>query len=542
MAQQGYLTADEAAQAEGVSLPPPEDVASPSEEATDPSAGYFTSWVADQLVSHLGYGPRGKSVYTGGYHIVTTLDAKLQGLAQTTVNHVLPPATGGPAAALVAIDNATGEVRAMVGGYNYDTNPFNLATAAERQPGSAWKVFDLAAALESGYKYNSPILSKGPWVYPQQPGAPNYGPFVVRNDEGGYYNANIPLWEALAVSDNSAFARLGLEGHIGGTPKIADIAHQFGISTTISLNPSMVIGGLNVGVTPLDMAHAYQTIANGGRLTTGSLTSYTCAGGGADYALPELQLTKSTCPGPVGIESISQPGSNGKLQLVDHNKIYTVPVPYYSYADDQTEISMMRNVLGPIGTAASAAIPGVPAWGKTGTTSNYADAWFIGSIGGAHGMTVAVWVGYPNSSRSMAKGYGGKPVYGGTYPAQIWRNYVEAALNYYAHPGAATPKQTTVTSTGASGASSPSGSTGASASTSTGAGGATPASQPGTATSPGGATTPSTGATNSPQSTVTSGGGSTIPTTASPPATTTPSITSGGGVTAPTGGAAAPSG
>jgi penicillin-binding protein 1A len=199
---------------------------------------------------------------------------------------------------------------------------------------------------------------------------------------------------------------------------------------------------------------------------------------------------------------------------------------------------MMRNVLGPIGTAASAAIPGVPAWGKTGTTSNYADAWFIGSIGGAHGMTVAVWVGYPNSNRSMAKGYGGKPVYGGTYPAQIWRNYVEAALNYYAHPGAAAPRQTTVTSTGSSGASGP---TGASASTSTGAGGATPASQTGTATSPGGATTPSTGPTN-PQSTVTSGGGSTIPTTASPPATTTPSITSGGGVTAPTGGAAAPSG
>jgi penicillin-binding protein 1A len=542
MALQGYLTADQATQAEGVSLPPPEDVASPSEEATDPSAGYFTSWVADQLVNHLGYGPKGKSVYTGGYHIITTLDAGLQARAQATVNHVLPPDTGGPAAALVAIDNATGEVKAMVGGYNYDTNPFNLATTAERQPGSAWKVFDLAAALESGYKYNSGILSEGPWVYPQQPGAPNYGPFVVRNDEGGYYNAKIPLWEALAVSDNSAFARLGLEGHIGGTQRIAEVAHQFGISTTISLNPSMVIGGLNVGVTPLDMAHAYETIANGGRLTTGTLTSYTCVGGGAGYALPELQPVGKTCPGPVGIKKILQPGPHNTLTASDTNTTIKTPVADYSYVDDQTEISMMRNVLGPIGTAASAAIPGVPAWGKTGTTSNYADAWFIGSIGGAHGMTVAVWVGYPNSSRSMAKGYGGKPVYGGTYPAQIWRNYVEAALNYYAHPGAAAPRQTTVTSTGATGASSASGSTGASASTSTGAGGATPASQTGTATSPGGATTPSTGATNSPQSTVTSGGGSTIPTTASPPATTTPSISSGGGVTAPTGGAAAPSG
>jgi penicillin-binding protein 1A len=541
MAQQGYLTPDEAAQAETVSLPPPQDVASPSEEATDPSAGYFTSWVADQLVNHLGYGPKGNSVYTGGYRIVTTLDAGLQARAQATVEHILPPGSGGPAAALVAIDNRTGEVKAMVGGYNYDKNPFNLATAAERQPGSAWKVFDLAAALESGnFSYNTPVQSS-PWVYPQQPGAPNYGPFTIKNDEGGYYNAKIPLWEALAVSDNSVFARVSLLGDIGGTPKIADVAHQFGISTTISLNPSMVIGGLNVGVTPLDMAHAYETIANGGRLTTGRLTSYTCVGGDTpNYTLPQYRPPSKSCPGPVGIKEILQPtGTGGALKVIDKNTTIANQVPGYSYRDDQNEILMMRNVLSPIGTAASAAIPGVPAWGKTGTTSNYADAWFIGSTGGAHGMTVAVWVGYPNSNRSMAKGFGGKPVYGGTYPAEIWRNYVEAALSYYAHPNAASPAQTTITSTGSSG---PSGPTGASAtSTATGAAGATPASQTGTATSPGGATTPSTGTTNA-QSTVTSGGGSTIPTTVTPPATTTPSITSGGGVTAPNGGAAAPAG
>jgi penicillin-binding protein 1A len=537
MAQQGYLTPDQAAQAETVSLPPPQDVASPSEEATDASAGYFTSWIADQLVNHLGYGPKGKSVYSGGYHIVTTLNYGLQSLAQSTVDHVLPGGTGGPAAALVAIDNKTGEVRAMVGGYNYDKNPFNLATAAERQPGSAWKVFDLAAALESGnFGYGTAVQSS-PWVYPQQPGAPNYGPFSIKNDEGGYAYSKIPLWEALAVSDNSVFARVSLLGDIGGTQKIAEVAHQFGISTTISLNPSMVIGGLNVGVTPLDMAHAYQTIANGGRLTTGTLTSYTCAGGDTpNYTLPQARPAYQSCPGAVGIESISQPGPTGTFKVVAQNHTNLTPVSGYSYADDQTEVSMMRNVLSSIGTAASAAIPGVNAWGKTGTTSNYADAWFIGSIGGAHGMTVAVWVGYPNSSRSMSKGYGGKPVYGGTYPAEIWRDYVEAALSYYAHPGAAAPARTTVTSTGASGP------TGASASTATGAGGAPPASQTGTATSPGGATTPSTGPT-SPQSTVTSGGGSTIPSTPSPPpATTTPGITSGGGVTAPTGGAAAPLG
>ena len=544
MAQQGYLTADEASGAQAVTLPPPQDVASPSEEATDKSAGYFTSWVADQLVNHLNYGPAsGRSIYTGGYRVVTTLDARLQGLAQQTVDHILPPGVGGPAAALVAIDNKTGEVRAMVGGYNYDKNPFNLATAAERQPGSSWKVFDLAAALESGYKYNSPILSKGPWLYPQQPGGPNYGPFVVRNDEGGYFNAKIPLWEALAVSDNSAFARLALEGNIGGTLKIAQIAHDFGISTTISLNPSMVIGGLNVGVTPLDMAHAYQTIANGGRLTTGTLTSYTCVGGDTpNYSLPQLRPLRKTCPGPVGIESISQPQPNRTVTTIRNHTIAT-QVPGYSYADDQTEVSMMRGVLSSIGTASSAAIPGVPAYGKTGTTSNYADAWFIGSIGGAHGMTVAIWVGYPTSARSMAKGFGGKPVYGGTYPAEIWRTYVQAALTYYAHPTTtAKPPAggtTSTSSTGATGASGASASSSTGATAATGTSGGTPATQTGTTSPPGGATTPATGSTTQ-QPTVTSGGGSTIP-TVSTPATTTPSGTTGGGVTAPTtGGASAP--
>jgi penicillin-binding protein 1A len=536
MAQQGYLTPAQATDAEAMTLPPPGDVASPSQEATDPSAGYFTSWVADQLVSHLGYGPKGKSVYSGGYHIVTTLDAGLQALAQQTVDHILPQGVGGPGAALVAIDNKTGQVRAMVGGYNYNKNPFNLATAAERQPGSAWKVFDVAAALESGYSYNHPVLSKGPWVYPQQPGAPNYGPFEVRNDEGGYFNAYIPLWEALAVSDNSAFARLALEGNIGGTQKIATIAHQFGISTTISLNPSMVLGGLNVGVTPLDMAHAYQTIANGGRLTTGTLTSYTCVGGDTpNYTLPQARPAYP-CPGPVGIREILQPQPNGTIKLIDQNRLIPTQVPGYSYANDQTEIAMMRNVLSGIGTAHSAAIPGVNAWGKTGTTSNYADAWFIGSIGGLHGMTVAIWVGYPTSSRSMSKGFGGKPVYGGTYPAEIWRDYVQAALTYYAHPNAVTTPSGATTATGPAGAT---------PSTSTGATGATPTTQNGaTATSPSGATTPPSGPTT-PPSTVTSGGSSSVPATLTPPGTTTPgtttpNTTSGGGVTAPTGGASAP--
>ena len=98
-----------------------------------------------------------------------------------------------------------------------------------------------------------------------------FGPFVVSNDERAYFGVPISLGQALAVSDNSVFARMGLKV---GTRNIATLAHAFGISTTISINPSMVIGGLHIGVTPLDMAHAYETIANQGQLTSGTLASY----------------------------------------------------------------------------------------------------------------------------------------------------------------------------------------------------------------------------------------------------------------------------
>ena len=102
----------------------------------------------------------------------------------------------------------------MVGGYNYYTDPYNLATEAERQPGSSFKVFDLAAALEDGYKPQHAGLLGAVRL----PDAAPFGTFVVRNDEGGYSNAKIPLWQALAVSDNSVFSRVGLIGAPSGRP------------------------------------------------------------------------------------------------------------------------------------------------------------------------------------------------------------------------------------------------------------------------------------------------------------------------------------
>jgi penicillin-binding protein 1A len=514
MWQQGYLTQSEYQADTPASLPAAAYIQSPSEEDTNPSAGYFVQWIEQQLLANRQYG---QAIYTAGYHIHTTLDYNLQLAAQHAVDHILPPRTGGPAAALVAIDNKTGEVKAMVGGYDFAQNQFNLATTAERQPGSAFKVFDLAKALEDGISPNRTILS-APFTYD----GGLFGQFVVHNDEHSYIGAKIPLWDALAISDNSVFARLGLQ--LVGTEPIALLAHSFGITTTVSHNPAMVIGGLHIGVTPLDMAHAYETIAENGDLISGTLASDACAGGGTQaFFWEETPPPTDSCPGPVGIHFIAQPG--GKTNV-------NVRQPHatgFSAADAQKEIAMMHGVIS-FGTGLAAQIPGLVEWGKTGTTSGYIDAWFVGSIkatGATPSMTVAVWVGYPNGSKSMAKDYGGKPVYGGTYPALIWKAYVQAAMQVYKReaaglPGTQTPSSGSTSGTGAAGA----GTTSATGSA-TGAG----------ATGAAGTNATGTGTTNLGAGTVTNAGGSNAPASTSP---TGGSTTPTGGSTTPTGGSTTP--
>jgi penicillin-binding protein 1A len=561
MWQQGFLTEPEYIADTQVSLPAPQYVESPSEENTNSITGYFASWVANQLTANPNFG---KYVYGGGLRVYTTLDLKLETAAKNAVEHYLPPYSG-PSAALVAIDNSTGEVKAMFGGYNFNTHAFNLATQAERQPGSAWKLFDLAVALEAGYGPNTKILS-APFTSDAEP--PYYPAFVFHNDEGGYANAKIPLSEALAVSDNSVFARLSLDTEGTGVDRIAALAKQWGISTGISLNPSMVIGGLTEGVTPLDMTHAYETLAQDG-LVTGTLASDACAGGVKGFTQEAAPVPgQQGCPGPVGIRFVAEgSGKTAKSPLSWHNRSYIYQSAFPSYSLDKTEISMMHAPLSAIGTAADAYIPGVNAWGKTGTTSNYTDAWFCGSTpnlntadGRVPSMTVCVWVGYPDSAKPMTKNYGGKPVYGGTYPALIWRNYVVSAIQTVEQENlairlAAEARSKPSTSTGASGAS------GATSPTPAQTGATSnPASGVNGATQTGGvASTPTTGANTPSNNTGTTSAGGTTPannaptgttapatppptttTTTTTPATPPPQTGSGGGVTAPGGGTVGP--
>ncbi len=391
MYQQGYVTKPIYEESLRQALPAAMNVQTPTEEPVEGvDVGYFTSWVQQQLIERYG----ARRAFDGGLRIETTLDLGLQRAAEQAVNGYLAY-SGDPTASLVAIENSTGEVRAMVGGRSYSESPFNIATEGERQPGSSFKAFDLAAALEDGISPGSVWSSRQKeFIVPHTGGKER---FIVHNDEGAYSGSNT-LTGATAYSDNSIFAEVGLQV---GTQKIARIAHRMGITTPISTNPAMTIGGLKVGVTPLDMAHAYETLAHDGRRVSGTLAE---AGQ------------------PVGIQEVD--ASGGALPDGSHRDVNRVQSSFVLPPDiASTETSMLETVLQ-YGTARTAAI-GQFAAGKTGTTSNYGDAWFVGWDSK---YTVAVWVGYPNRLIPMTTQFNGGPVLGGTYPALIWHDFMISAL------------------------------------------------------------------------------------------------------------------
>jgi penicillin-binding protein 1A len=424
MYQQGYIkTHAQLEQYVDEPLPSAAGLQQPSEP---PAAPYFTSWLRPQIIhaiqvkDHVSQSIAEYRAFYGGLKIKTTIDLPLQQAAQTAIDNEFPSGTGGPTAALVAIDNQTGEVRAMVSGDgDWNQSQFNLAASSERQPGSAFKVFTLAEALATGeYGPDSlvdsapqNILFKAPKIKPLQH-------FIVHNF-GNTYSGPITLQEATDISDNTVFAQVGM--HVG-TKLIAHEARKMGIRTPVSTNPAMIIGGLHTGVSPLDMAHAYETLAMNG------LKVYNPILGDVNQ-------------GPIGIQSITCPpkdqicGGSG-TDITNRPTLKRVLPAEVAV----TEKSMLEGVVSPGGTAPLAAIPGTVVWGKTGTTSNYVDAWFVGST---PQMTTAVWVGYPNSAVPMTTAYNGAPVEGGTFPAIIWDDFMTQALQILATEAAEEHQGTT---------------------------------------------------------------------------------------------------
>ncbi|HVE67407.1 MAG TPA: transglycosylase domain-containing protein [Solirubrobacteraceae bacterium] len=386
MREEGYLTQGEHDVAVAQPLPTRDQIQPPREDSQAP---YFTSWVKAQVVDRFG----ATKAFSGGLRIRTTLDLDLQKAAEETVNQHLSGADG-LAAAVVAIDNQTGEVRAMIGGRpgkDYGDAPFNLATQGQRQPGSAWKAFTLAAALREGIGPNSTWESRRK-IFDVKGSADPNEKFIVNNYEGQYSGVTT-LAGATAESDNSVFAEVGLKV---GTRKIAHIARQMGIRTPLSTNEAMTLGGLKQGVTPLDMAHAYEVFPAGGKRVTGTL-------GASD-------------DGPVGIKEVYDPLRKRTIR----NQTRKIRVVSKRLADEA--IPVLEGVVQ-TGTGTSANTGGFVA-GKTGTTENYGDAWFVGFN---KRWTVAVWVGYPDSLRPMKYEYGGDPVTGGSFPADIFQDFMITA-------------------------------------------------------------------------------------------------------------------
>jgi penicillin-binding protein 1A len=341
-------------------------------------APYFGEYVKQQLIDRFGT----SCVFGGGLKVKTTIDLRLQRFARAAIAKWLPD-TDGPQAALVAIRPSDGAVLAMFGGNNFHQSQFNLAVQGERQPGSSFKPFVLATALRQGISPATMFVSHPVSIYI----GGRY--WSVENYEGEYLGA-INVATATTYSDNSVFAQLT---KLVGPASVVRTARALGISS--HLQPHFAIGLGAEPVNPLEMARAYATFANHGRRVDGS--------------------TFGNAP-----RAVTSVDGCGKGELSNR------PLPRRKLTPTQSSIitSMLQSVVTS-GTGRQAALPGRPVAGKTGTTENYGDAWFVGYT---PQLAVAVWVGYPTKLRPMLTEYEGQPVAGGTFPALIWKTFMQSAL------------------------------------------------------------------------------------------------------------------
>jgi penicillin-binding protein 1A len=326
-------------------------------------AQYFVDWLDSQTRVLAGAAAR-----THDLVVETTLDSPAETAADAAATQTLDRyrnrAVG--QAALVALDG-DGRVRAMIGGGDYRQGPFNRAVDAHRQAGSAWKPFVYLAALESGLTPDSPVTDEPVTI----------GGWSPVNYEPGFLGA-ITLETALAHSINTVAARLADQV---GRPTVAAAAHRLGIISPVNTDPAMALG--TTLVTPVEMAQAYDAFANGGmRVSAFGIERIRVAGGPTIYQHPAPR------PSPV----IANP------PLGDLDR-------------------MLRTAIAS-GTGIHAAIPGYDLAGKTGTTSDYKDAWFCGFTGG---LVTVVWMGRDDAA-PMAR------ITGGSAPVELWRGFMTAAL------------------------------------------------------------------------------------------------------------------
>jgi len=325
------------------------------------AAQYFVDWV-DGEVRRMVPKPSRDLV------VETTLDQAIEIAAGDAARSVTAryKAQGADQAAIVAIDGA-GRVRALVGGTDYAAAPYNRAVSARRQAGSAWKPFIYLTALEQGRTPDTPVIDEPVTINGWTPS----------NYEVGSYLGPITLQTALAKSVNTVAARLADEV---GRPQVALTARRIGITSTVNTDPAMALG--TTLVSPLEMTQAYAAFGNGGN----RVQAY-------------------------GVERIRQGGT------VIYRKQPPAPVPAIANPALSELNQMMRAVMSS-GTGGRAAVPGYDLAGKTGTTSDYKDAWFCGYTGG---FAACAWMGR-DDAKPMAR------ISGATAPAEMWRGFMGVAL------------------------------------------------------------------------------------------------------------------
>ena len=347
MKENGVISASEAAEADpdAVKLAP---------EPKQNSVRYFTDWALPQLELLIDETEKPLEVWT-------TLDLNMQRAADAAVRANAPKGAQG---ALVALDR-DGAVRAMVGGRDYVASIYNRATQAERQPGSAFKLFVYLAALEAGMTPETTVVDEPITI----------GGWSPRNSSRRY-SGSVTLRTAFAYSLNTVAARLGQQV---GFSTVADMARRFGITTTVNTHPSMVLGTSDVRL--IDMTRAFASVANKG------------------VAVTPFGITKVTANNEIIFE-----------HEVDRSRVLVAPYVAAQMTDLlQTAVNT--------GTGRAAQI-GRPVAGKTGTTSSSKDGWFLGF---SSGLTTGVWMG-----RDDAKAVGG--LQGGAAPARAFAQFMGKAV------------------------------------------------------------------------------------------------------------------